>query len=119
MPLTQIAIMDAAMEAGQLNPMTAKRALGRALAERYYSAADANAEEEWFTRVFSARAAPAEVPVVHVGDPNCTLLGVLRKCLPAESATNRRRLIADGSVRLTASASLPIPISFIRCPAAT
>jgi tyrosyl-tRNA synthetase len=108
-PLTEIASMDAAMEAGQLNPMAAKRALGRALVERYYSTADADTEEEWFTRVFSARAVPADVPVVHIGDANSTLLVLLRKCLPDESATNLRRLIADGSVRLDGERKLTDP----------
>lgn len=99
-PLDQIAGLDAAMAAGELNPMEAKGLLGQALVERYHGTAAAHAEAEWFRRVFSRRAVPDEVPVIAVTDPNATLLELLRQCLPAASGTELRRLIADGSVRL-------------------
>lgn len=108
-PLTEIASLDAGMAAGDLNPMAAKRILGRALVERYYSAAEADAEEEWFSHVFSARAVPADVPEILVADPNSTLLELLRHCLPAESGNELRRLIAAGSVRLDGQHKLANP----------
>jgi tyrosyl-tRNA synthetase len=108
-PLPQIADMGAAMASGEMNPMTAKRALGRALVERYYSAADADAEEDWFSQVFSGRSVPDDVPEVSVSDPNSTLLEVLRQCLPAESGTELRRLITAGSVRLDGQRKLTDP----------
>jgi tyrosyl-tRNA synthetase len=108
-PLAQVADMAAAMMAGDLNPMRAKRALGRALVERYFSAADAAQEDEWFSRVFSGRSVPDDVPEVAVGDPNSTLLELLRHCLPAESGTALRRLIAAGSVRLDGERKLTDP----------
>jgi tyrosyl-tRNA synthetase len=99
-PLAVIAAMQTAVDAGELNPMQVKRALGRALVERYHSAAAAAAEEEWFSRVFSRRAVPDDAPAVLVDDPNATLIEVLRRCLPAESGSALRRLVQDGSVRL-------------------
>jgi tyrosyl-tRNA synthetase len=89
-PLTEIDRLDAAMAAGELNPMEAKRLLGHSLVERYYSAEEAAREQEWFSRVFSGRSVPDEVPTVSVADPNSTLLDVLRYCLPNASGTEVR-----------------------------
>jgi tyrosyl-tRNA synthetase len=108
-PLAEIASMDEAVAAGALNPMEAKRVLGRALVERYHSAAEAAREEEWFRRVFSGRSVPDDVPEVRVADPNSTLLELLRHCLPAESASQLRRLAGDGGVRLDGARKLTDP----------
>lgn len=99
-PLDEIDAMEKAMRAGELNPRDAKRALGRALVGRYYDAAAAATEDEWFTEVFSRRSIPADVPAVTVDDPNATLLDVLKACLPDESTSELRRLVQYGSVRL-------------------
>jgi tyrosyl-tRNA synthetase len=108
-PLTEIAAMDVAMAAGELNPMAAKRLLGRSLVERYYSAGAAAQADDWFSRVFSAREVPDDVPVVIVRDPGSPLVELLRQCLPGESATELRRLIADGGVRLNGVRKLTDP----------
>jgi tyrosyl-tRNA synthetase len=108
-PLGEIATMESEMRAGQLNPMDAKRKLGRALVERYHSAAEAVAEDEWFSRVFSRGFVPDDVPTVAIADPNRTLLEVLSRCLPGQSNTALRRLITDGSVRLGGQRKLTDP----------
>ncbi len=108
-PLPEIAAIDAAIDAGELNPMQAKRILGRALVERYYSAAEAAREEQWFDRVISGRSVPDDVTEVAVADPNATLVDILRHCLPAESASELRRLIAQGGVRLDGIRKLTDP----------
>jgi tyrosyl-tRNA synthetase len=108
-PLGDIDAIEAAIGAGELNPMQAKRTLGRALVERYHSAVAAAQEEEWFEHVFSGRSIPADVPEVAVQDPNATLLELLRRCLPAESASALRRLIAAGSVWLDGTQPLTDP----------
>jgi tyrosyl-tRNA synthetase len=110
--LTGLAEIDAlkrAIRAGETNPMEAKRQLGRALVERYYDAGAAAAEDEWFTQVFSRHAVPPEMPEVRVADPNATLTEVLRACLPAESSSQLRRLIRDGSVRCDGEHKLTDP----------
>ena len=108
-PLAEIDQLDAVMADGGLNAMEAKRLLGRSLVERYHSAEDAAREQDWFSRVFSGRSVPTDVPSISVVDPNSTLLGVLRHCLPAASGTELRRLIADGSVRLDGQHKLTDP----------
>lgn len=99
-PLAEIAHMDKAMQAGELNPRDAKRRLGRALVERYYDTATAVDEDEWFSQVFSRHAIPEDIPTVTVNDPNATLFELLRQCMPNESSSELRRLIQYGSVRL-------------------
>jgi tyrosyl-tRNA synthetase len=108
-PVPEVEALELAMAAREVNPMQAKRALGRALVERYHSAAAADAEDQWFGRVFSSRSVPDDVPVVPVADPNVTLLALLRQCLPGESVSALRRLIADGAVRLDGVRALPDP----------
>lgn len=108
-PLDEVGRMDRAMRAGELNPMQAKRALGRALVERYHGAQAGATEDAWFTTVFSRRSVPEDTPTVTVPDPNVTLLDLLRQCLPAESASSLRRLIRQGGVRVGGERSLTDP----------
>jgi len=108
-PLAEITQLAAVIAAGEENPMEAKRLLGRSLVERYYSAEYAGREQEWFSRVFSGRSVPPDAPSVSIADPNCTLLELLRHCLPTTSGTELRRLIADGSVRLDGQRKLTNP----------
>jgi tyrosyl-tRNA synthetase len=113
-PLDEVGRIDRAMRAGELNPMQAKRDLGRALVGRYHGVQAAAREDAWFTSVFSGRSLPENVPTVTVPDPNVTLLDLLRRCLPAESASSLRRLIRQGGVRVDGEQSLTDPEQ--RCP---
>jgi len=108
-PLAEIASLEAAMNAGELNPMEAKRMLGRALVERYHSRPEAASEDEWFSRVFSRRSVPDDAPTVAIDDPNVTLLEIVGHCLPGQSNTEIRRLITAGSVRLDGQRKLTSP----------
>lgn len=99
-PLAEIDDLQAGLAAGRVHPLAVKRMLGRALIERYYSAEIAASEQEWFSRVFSSRSVPHDVPVISLADADITLLDLLGQCLPGQSRTQLRRLIADGSVRL-------------------
>jgi tyrosyl-tRNA synthetase len=108
-PLAEIDALDSALTAGEANPMTAKRLLGRELVARYYSAEVAVREDDWFSRVFSARSVPEDMPVIQLDDPNATLLDLLGQCQPAMSRTELRRLITDGSVRLDGQQKLTDP----------
>jgi tyrosyl-tRNA synthetase len=108
-PLDEIRQMHAAIEAGQLNPMEAKRILGRALVERYYDTAMARQEDEWFTEVFSRRTVPEDVLTVSVPNADATALEILRACMPSESSSELRRLLRYGSVRLSGGERLSNP----------
>lgn len=108
-PVPEVEAMEFAIAARELNPMQAKRVLGRALVTRYHSAEAGGQEDEWFSQVFSGRAVPADVPAVAIADPNVTLLELLRHCLPGESLSALRRLIAAGAVRLDGQRALTDP----------
>ena len=107
-PLGEIDRIESSVAASQLNPMQAKRVLGRALVERYHGAAAAESEDEWFMRVFSRRTAPDDAALVLVG-PQASLFDVLRQCLPGESASELRRLIRRGAVRIGGTEVLADP----------
>lgn len=108
-PLAEIGQMDTAIKAGELNPMEAKRVLGQALVERYYDKDAAIQENEWFTRVFSRRSIPEDVPTVNVVNANATLFEILKTCMPSESSSELRRLVQYGSVRLGGEEKLNDP----------
>jgi tyrosyl-tRNA synthetase len=108
-PIEEISQMNAAMKAGELNPMEAKRVLGQALVERYYDKDTALQENEWFTEVFSRRSVPEDAPTVNVANANATLSEILKTCMPSESSSELRRLVQYGSVRLGGEEKLTDP----------
>jgi len=108
-PVGEIEEMRTAVAAGEMNPMHVKQALGRALVDRYHGAAAAQAEDAWFARVFSGRAVPDDAPLVTVAGADVTLLEVLRQCLPEMSASELRRLIRHGGVRVNGELQLTDP----------
>lgn len=108
-PMQEIDLLSKAVNTGDLNPMEAKRTLGRALVERYHDKARADAEDEWFTRVFSQRSAPDDIRTVTVSDPDATVLDILRLCLPNESSSEVRRLITYGAIRINGVTKLENP----------
>jgi tyrosyl-tRNA synthetase len=91
-----------------LTPRDAKRALARALVERFYSAAAATAAEEAFDRVFVRGQIPEDVPTV-----SWTLNGgsVHLPALLAEafgiSTSEARRNLAQGAVRVDGEVLAP------------
>ncbi len=96
----------------ELGPWEAKRALARALVQRFHSAADAAAAEEHFDQVHRQREQPDEVPVLEwvLDDPggsNGGPAGATLVHLPAlivaafgGSTSQARRDIAHGAVKL-------------------
>jgi tyrosyl-tRNA synthetase len=83
--------------------------LGRALVERYHDKATAEAEDEWFIKVFSQRSVPDHIETVTVHDANATVMDILRLCLPDESSSELRRLITYGGVRVNGVTKLEDP----------
>jgi len=80
-------------------PRDAKRALARALVERYHDAGAAEGAEAHFDRLFVAREAPDDVPEAQFsGDP--VHLPALLADVFGVSRSEARRLISQGGVRL-------------------
>lgn len=89
-------------EPTDVGPRDAKRALARALVERFHGADASAAAEDHFDRVFVHGGEPEEIAGLEVGagdDGLVHLPGVLAEAFGL-SRSEARRLIAQGSVRL-------------------
>jgi tyrosyl-tRNA synthetase len=84
-----------------LSPRDAKRALARALVERFHDAASARAAEEAFDRVHIRHEVPADVPVVRwVLNGGVVHLPALLAQAFSVSTSEARRGLSQGAVRL-------------------
>ncbi|MFZ0041687.1 MAG: tyrosine--tRNA ligase [Solirubrobacteraceae bacterium] len=84
-----------------VSPRDAKRALARALVERFYGAAAGRAAEEQFDRVHIRREAPDDLPVVSwSADGGVVHLPALLGHAFGVSTSEARRSIGQGGVRL-------------------
>jgi tyrosyl-tRNA synthetase len=84
-----------------LRPRDAKRALARALVERFHDAASARAAEEAFDRVHIRHEVPADVPVVRwVLNGGVVHLPALLAQAFSVSTSEARRGLSQGAVRL-------------------
>jgi tyrosyl-tRNA synthetase len=99
----------------ELGPRDAKRALARALVERFWDADVAVEAEAAFDRVHVSREVPAEVPVVDWPDSGSEVhLPALLQMAFGVSTSEGRRALAQGGVRLdgepVANGSLDVPV---------
>ncbi|HXD65110.1 MAG TPA: tyrosine--tRNA ligase [Solirubrobacteraceae bacterium] len=91
-----------------LSPRDAKRALARALAERFYDAAAAAAAEEAFDRVFVRGQIPEDVPTVtwRLNGGSVHLPALLAEAFGISTSEARRNL-AQGAVRVDGEVLAP------------
>ncbi|MFH0911441.1 MAG: tyrosine--tRNA ligase [Planctomycetota bacterium] len=87
------------------DPREAKACLGRTVVAAFHSAEAAEAADQEFTRVFSEKQLPDEVPVVSVGpelltDGTLWICRLMVHCGHAQSTSEARRLIEGGAVTL-------------------
>lgn len=101
--------------AAELTPRDAKRALARALVERFHGPEASLAAEEAFDRQFIRGEFPADMPVFDLpaGDGTAHLPAVLADAFSV-SASEARRTIAQGGVRLNGD---PVPPDTLDMPA--
>lgn len=86
------------------NPMEAKKSMAEALVTRYHGAEAGRAAREEFTRVFSERARPTEIPEHALGAPDEAgtwwIVDLLKGCAFAKSTGDARRLVEGGGVKI-------------------
>ena len=82
-----------------LGPRDAKRALARAIVERYYDAAAAAEAEAAFDRLFVAHEVPQDVPEHALGAAEVHLPALLADAFGL-SRSEARRMLASGGIRL-------------------
>jgi tyrosyl-tRNA synthetase len=99
----------------ELGPRDAKRALARALVERFWDSDAAIAAEASFDQVHVRGEVPDEVPFVDLTDPGPTVhLPALLQQAFGLSTSDARRALAQGGVKLdgepVANGSLDVPV---------
>jgi tyrosyl-tRNA synthetase len=98
-PLAEVDGFQRELEGGRLHPMEAQKRLARALVARYHGLEAAEIEAAWFTRTFSDRGTPDDIPVVRI-QRGARLMDILCACLPDQSRASLRRLVEQGGIRL-------------------
>ncbi|MCX5694536.1 MAG: tyrosine--tRNA ligase [Candidatus Omnitrophica bacterium] len=81
----------------QMHPKEAKVNLARIIITQYHCALEANKEAEEFTRVFSQKEVPQDMPVFKT-DGKKTILVILTESKLVSSGNEARRLIKQGAV---------------------
>jgi tyrosyl-tRNA synthetase len=89
-----------------VSPRDAKRALARALADRFHGAGAGEAAEADFDRVFVRHEIPADVPEHRLGDADPVHLPALLADAFGMSRSEARRMLGQGGVKLDGE-SLP------------
>jgi tyrosyl-tRNA synthetase len=91
------------VQAGTQHPMEAKKRLAQLIVARFHGAPAAQAAEEAFARQFQSREVPSDVrEVVLAVRPGVTVRAweVVATCHLATSASEARRLIQQGGIRI-------------------
>ena len=100
LPLDTVAGFGSSATLGGPAARDAKLRLAAAVVTRYHGAGTAKAELDAFTRIFSDRNEPTEMPEVLVDATVTTALGVLEAARPEDSKSELRRLIRHGAVSI-------------------
>jgi tyrosyl-tRNA synthetase len=98
--LTEIGIDElAAIRAGSIHPMEAKKRLAMLIVEEYHGAAAAERARAYFESKFQRREVPRDAPVYRIAE--ALWIGELMKQLKFASSTSEaRRLLSQGAVRV-------------------
>ncbi|TWD82434.1 tyrosyl-tRNA synthetase [Kribbella amoyensis] len=105
LPLSTVAALGGSAAVGGPAARDAKLQLAAAVVTRYHGAGAARAELDAFTRVFSERAEPEDIPAVVVSTASPTTLQLLQAARPDDSNSELRRLIRQGAVTIDGTKS--------------
>ncbi|TDO46322.1 tyrosyl-tRNA synthetase [Kribbella sp. VKM Ac-2527] len=100
LPLDTVAGLGSSAAHGGPAARDAKLRLAAAVVTRYHGAGTAKAELDAFTRIFSERNEPADMPEVLLDSPTANVLDLLQAARPADSKSDLRRLIRQGAVSI-------------------
>ena len=108
---SEVRAIEAGLADGSLHPNAVKRRLAREIVTLYHSAAEAQAAEEAFDRVFRQHELPDDIAEfvlttsVQAGEDGLIYLpALMQSCGLAASASEARRLIDGGGVKLNGEA---------------
>ncbi len=101
----EVDAIEAGLEAGELHPNATKRRLAREIVALYHAASAAEDAEAAFDRVFKQHELPEDIAEVAVSlDEETYLPGVLAEAGLVSSASEGRRMIDQGAVRIDGEA---------------
>lgn len=111
-PVSEIDALEAGLADGSVHPNKAKRALARNIVEAYHSAEDAAAAEADFDLKFKQHGFPEDAPEFAADlTPNdeglVYVVKILTEAKMAPSASEARRLIDNGAVKVNGEALAP------------
>ncbi len=98
LPLDTVAVLGSAAAVGGPPARDAKLRLAAAVVTRYHGATTARTELAAFTRTFTNRNQPTDIPEVMITNATPTALELLEAARPSDSRTELRRLIRQGAV---------------------
>ena len=98
-PMEEITEMQEAMQTGSVNPKNLKMQLAREIVTQFYSSDDAQQSEAEWTKRFSERELPSDMPE-HVIDQAVNIIDLMIATKLASSKSEARRLIDGGGVRV-------------------
>lgn len=96
----EVAEMERAMEAEEVNPRDLKLRLAREIVAQFHSKGAAAGAEEEFIRVFQREELPSELPTVILEEERISPIDLLVTADLVRSRSEARRLIDQGGVRL-------------------
>ena len=104
-PDAEVDQIEADLNSGALKPMDAKRRLARSIVAEWHDEAAAQSAEEQWTRTFSQRSVPDDIPdaAVDFGDADTVEIALpvlLHEIGAAASRAEAKRLVGQGAVRI-------------------
>ena len=95
--LPKIKEMELALQDKSVNPMELKLKLAKEIVSLYHSGEKALEAEEYFTKTFSKKEMPVDIPLIKVPENKMKWLNVVIKSGLANSKSEARRLIESGA----------------------
>lgn len=86
------------MKSGELNPRDVKVRLAKEFVTRFYSAADADAAEAEFKKIFSAKGLPTEIAEFKISPQEIGICKLIHEAGCATSSSEAKRLVEGGGV---------------------
>jgi tyrosyl-tRNA synthetase len=96
--MEKIAEYENQLKAGT-NPRDIKMILAETIVEMFYSKNEAEAETDWFTKTFSQKQTPTDIPKFQIGKEKETIMEILKVCFALErSNSDIRRLLEQNAI---------------------
>lgn len=108
----QLARIKSELASGR-NPMELKMELAKAVVKMYHSAVEADKAAVGFTRVFSQKNTPADIPQINLPNKTLNLLDFLTSQHLCSSKGEARRLVQQGAIKINSKKILKYDQSFV------